>query len=183
MEYRQDEDPGHDGRKGDTPEYVRRMQKELSEVLGEASSREELRLIEPRAREVAERHRDELADADVREPVIHCKVVHLNYSRRLAEASAVRAHAKAEDFPCAGDGDRLRCEGRQKVGGGAGEDGGGVRCWVLQEAAGEGVGGGGVCVWAEQFMRLQIQGAWSIQSYVWPKFPLSPEWPFSETME
>jgi hypothetical protein len=26
-------------------------------------------------------------------------------------------------------------------------------------------------------------GAWSILSYVWPKFPLLPEWPLSETME
>lgn len=32
-------------RKGDTPEYVRRMQKELFEVLGEARSRAELRRI------------------------------------------------------------------------------------------------------------------------------------------
>ena len=83
-------------RKGDTPEYVRRMQKELFEVLGEARSRVELRRIEPRAREVAERYRGGLrsADIDVRELAVHRRVGRLNYSRRCAEASAVQAHLK-----------------------------------------------------------------------------------------
>ena len=81
-------------RKGDTPEYVRKMQKELFEVLGEARSRVELRRIEPRAREVAERYRDGLGDADIRELAIHRRVGRLNYSRRCAEASAVQAHLK-----------------------------------------------------------------------------------------
>jgi len=81
-------------RKGDTPEYVRRMQKELFEVLAEAKSREELKRIEPRAREVARRYRDGLGDADVRELAIHRRAGHLNYSRRCAEASAVQAHIK-----------------------------------------------------------------------------------------
>jgi len=39
-------------RKGDTPEYVTRMQQEVFEVLAEAKSLEDLRRIEPRAREV-----------------------------------------------------------------------------------------------------------------------------------
>ena len=81
-------------RKGDTPEYVRRMQKELFEVLAEAKSREDLKRIEPRAREVARRYRDGLGDADVRELAIHRRVGRLNYSRRCAEASAVQAHIK-----------------------------------------------------------------------------------------
>ena len=38
-------------RKGDTPEYVRRMQQELFEVLAEARSLEEIQLIEPKAQE------------------------------------------------------------------------------------------------------------------------------------
>ncbi|MHB8118129.1 MAG: DNA polymerase domain-containing protein [Methanothrix sp.] len=54
-------------RKGDTPEYVLRMQQELFEVLGEA---------------------------DVRELAIHRRVSRLSYSRRCAEASAVQAHLK-----------------------------------------------------------------------------------------
>jgi DNA polymerase, archaea type len=81
-------------RKGDTPDYVRRMQKELFEVLAEARSREELKRIEPRAKEVARRYRDGLASADVRELAIHRRVGRLNYSRRCAEDSAVQAHLK-----------------------------------------------------------------------------------------
>jgi len=69
-------------RKGDTPEYVRRMQKELFEVLGEARSREELRRIEPKARGVARRYMEELGEAEVRELAIHRRVGRFNYSRR-----------------------------------------------------------------------------------------------------
>jgi DNA polymerase I len=39
-------------RKGDTPEYVSRMQQEVFEVLAEARSREERQMIEPKARDV-----------------------------------------------------------------------------------------------------------------------------------
>ncbi len=83
-------------RKGDTPEYVRKMQKELFEVLGEARSRVELRRIYPRAWEIAERYRGDLrsADIDVRELAVHRRVGRLNYSRRCAEASAVQVHLK-----------------------------------------------------------------------------------------
>jgi len=38
--------------KGDTPEYSRRIQKELLEVLAEAKSQADLKRIEPRARKV-----------------------------------------------------------------------------------------------------------------------------------
>ena len=69
-------------RKGDTPEYVRRMQKELFEVLAEAKSWEGLKRIEPGAREVARRYRDEQGDADEWELAIHRRVSRLNYSRR-----------------------------------------------------------------------------------------------------
>ena len=71
-------------RKGDTPEYVLRMQKELFEVLGEARSREELRWMEPKARGVARSYMDELVEADVRELAIHRRVSRLSYSRRCA---------------------------------------------------------------------------------------------------
>jgi len=47
-------------RKGDTPEYVRRMQQELFEILAEASSREELRRMGPKAQEVRRRYMDGL---------------------------------------------------------------------------------------------------------------------------
>jgi DNA polymerase, archaea type len=81
-------------RKGDTPEYVNRMQQEVFEVLAETRSLEDLRRIGPRAREVYRRYVDELEDADVKELAIHRRVSRLNYSRRCAEASAVQAHMK-----------------------------------------------------------------------------------------
>jgi len=43
----------------------------LFEVLGEPKSREELRRLEPKAREVRRRYVDELVEADVRELAIH----------------------------------------------------------------------------------------------------------------
>ena len=81
-------------RKGDTPEYVNKMQQEVFEVLAEARSLEDLRRIEPRAREVYRRYMDELDGADVKELAIHRRVSRLNYSRRCAEASAVQAYMK-----------------------------------------------------------------------------------------
>jgi DNA polymerase I len=42
-------------RKGDTPEYVNRMQQEVFEVLTEAKSLEDLRRIEPKAQQVYRR--------------------------------------------------------------------------------------------------------------------------------
>jgi DNA polymerase I len=79
-------------RKGDTPEYVRRMQQELFEVLAEARGLAELRRIEPKAREVRRRYMEKLGEADVRELAIHRRVSRMSYSRRCAEASAVKAH-------------------------------------------------------------------------------------------
>jgi DNA polymerase I len=81
-------------RKGDTPEYVNKMQQEVFEVLGEARSLQDLRVIEPKARQVYRRYLDELDGADVRELVIHRRVSRLNDSRRCAEASVVQVHMK-----------------------------------------------------------------------------------------
>lgn len=81
-------------RKGDIPEYVNKMQQEVFEVPAEAESLEDLRRIEPRARQVYRRYMDELDGADVKELAIHHRVGRLNYSRRCAEASAVQAHMK-----------------------------------------------------------------------------------------
>jgi DNA polymerase I len=81
-------------RKGDTPEYVRRMQQDLFDVLAKARSKDEFRMIEPMAKEVREKYMQELEDADVRELSIHRRVSRINYSRRCAEASAVRAYQK-----------------------------------------------------------------------------------------
>jgi DNA polymerase I len=81
-------------RKGDTPEYIRRMQQDIFAVLAQAQSREELRMVEPRAKKVHEKYMQELENADVRKLAIHRRVSKLNYSRRCAEASAVQAYQK-----------------------------------------------------------------------------------------
>jgi DNA polymerase I len=79
-------------RKGDTPEYVKRMQQELFDCLAEARSRDELHRIEPKAQGIYWRYRDGLIDVDIRDLAIHRRVSRLSYSRRCAEASAVKAH-------------------------------------------------------------------------------------------
>ena len=58
-------------RKGDTPEYVNKMQHEVFEVLAKARSLNDLRSIEPKAREVYGRYLDDLSSADVRVLAIH----------------------------------------------------------------------------------------------------------------
>lgn len=79
-------------RKGDTPEYIRRMQLELFDVLSKAKSREELREVEPDAKEVRKKYMRELDCADVRDLAIHRRLSRIHYSRRCAEASAVKAY-------------------------------------------------------------------------------------------
>jgi len=81
-------------RKGDTPEYVNKMQQEVFEVLAEARSLEELQEIEPEARDVYRRYLEGLNHATTGELAIHRRVSRLNYSKRCAEASAVQAHMK-----------------------------------------------------------------------------------------
>jgi DNA polymerase, archaea type len=81
-------------RKGDTPEYVNKMQQEVFEVLAKAKSLEELRRIEPKALDVRRRYLEELNHATAGELAIHRRVSRLNYSHRCAEASAVQAHIK-----------------------------------------------------------------------------------------
>jgi DNA polymerase I len=81
-------------RKGDTPDYVNRMQQEVFKMLAEAKSLEELKQIDPKAREVYRRYLDELCDVNAKELAIHRRVSRLNYSRRCAEASAVQAYQK-----------------------------------------------------------------------------------------
>ena len=81
-------------RKGDTPEYVNKMQREVFNVLAEAKTLEDLQRIEPKARDVYTRYFDGLNSATAGELAIRRRVSKLNYSRRCAEASAVQAHVK-----------------------------------------------------------------------------------------
>ena len=76
-------------RKSDTSWYINKMQQEVFEVLAEARTLEDLRWIEPKARQVYRRYLDGLDGADVKEQAIQRRVSRLNYSRGGVEASAV----------------------------------------------------------------------------------------------
>ena len=79
-------------RKGDTPEYVRKMQQELFDVLAKVKSYEELREMEPLSQEVRKKYLQGLNRADVRDLAIQCRLSRVAYSKRCAEASAVKAY-------------------------------------------------------------------------------------------
>ena len=81
-------------RRGDTPPYVAGMQKEIFQLLAAAASGEELQKAEPMARQIWERYRKGLPHAQPREMVIRRRVGRTVYSRRCAEASAIKAHQK-----------------------------------------------------------------------------------------
>jgi DNA polymerase, archaea type len=82
-------------RMGDTTKYCSsRMQLELFDILCKVSSQEELREAQPLVQEVRKKYMRELENADVRELAIHRRVSRMNYSRRCAEASAVKAYQK-----------------------------------------------------------------------------------------
>jgi DNA polymerase I len=78
-------------RRRDTPEYVRRMQMEIFEKMGEARSIDELRRIKPQALEIAERYHRELQGADPSEMVIHRRISKLHYEKKCVQASAIQA--------------------------------------------------------------------------------------------
>jgi DNA polymerase, archaea type len=81
-------------RKGNTPGYVRRMQQELFEVLTHARGKAELHIVEPLAQAIRDRYMQELVGADVKDLAIHRRSSRVSYSRRCAEASAVKAYQK-----------------------------------------------------------------------------------------
>jgi DNA polymerase I len=87
-------------RKGDMPEYVRKMQQDVFEVLSRARNREDLCRIAPKAREVRRRYVDMLEQADISEMTIRRRVGTLCHSRRCVEASAVQAHME-QGYPLA----------------------------------------------------------------------------------
>jgi DNA polymerase I len=81
-------------RRGDTPEYIKRMQQELFDALGRAECLEALGRIEPYALEILRRSSDGLQNAGAEDLVIHRRISRLSYSRRCAEASVVAACQK-----------------------------------------------------------------------------------------
>lgn len=81
-------------RRGDTPQYVSKMQQELFGLLAGTTCREDISRAKPKAQQIRQKFLAGLKDADVREMVIHSRVGKLSYSRRCAQASAVQAHEK-----------------------------------------------------------------------------------------
>ncbi|NLH20791.1 MAG: type B DNA-directed DNA polymerase, partial [Methanothrix sp.] len=79
-------------RRGDTPPYVAGMQKEIFQLLAAAASGEELQKSEPMARQIWERYRKGLPDAQPEEMVIRRRVGRTVYYHRCAEAAAIKAH-------------------------------------------------------------------------------------------
>jgi DNA polymerase I len=82
-------------RRRDTPEYVRRMQMEVFEKMGEARNVEELRRIKPHALEIARQYREGLARADASEMVIRRRISRLHYEKRCVHASVVAAFRRS----------------------------------------------------------------------------------------
>ncbi len=135
-------------RRQDTPDYVQRMQQELFALLSEAGSREELCRTKIRALRIREKYLEGLEKENVsaKDLVIHRRVGSLNHTRRSAEASACQAYAR-QGIPLAPgmqmgyvvlDAARWEVEtGRNRIE---------VRCRILRQAAGEGLGRGRICV-------------------------------------
>jgi len=78
-------------RRRDTPEYVRRMQMEVFEKMGEARGVEELRRIKPQVLEIVKSYHRGLDKADPSKMVIHRRISKLNYEKRCVQASAIQA--------------------------------------------------------------------------------------------
>jgi len=82
-------------RRGDTPAYVRVMQKKMLDILAEAQGREGLLARKERVRQIYREAVEELADAPPSSLAICRQVSRLRYTRACPEASAVEACASA----------------------------------------------------------------------------------------
>jgi DNA polymerase, archaea type len=78
-------------RRGDTPEYVRRMQQEILAVMSAAENAISLATLEERAMSIYEEYLRRLVDADTSELVIRRRISRLDYDRNCLADSAVRA--------------------------------------------------------------------------------------------
>ncbi|MDD1660321.1 MAG: DNA polymerase I, partial [Methanomicrobiales archaeon] len=81
-------------RRGDTPEYLRRMQGEMLDVLARARSPGDLPPLEEEARGIRDRYLAGLAAADPGELVIRRRISRLRYAHRCLEASAAEAYRR-----------------------------------------------------------------------------------------
>ncbi|MDI6719278.1 MAG: type B DNA-directed DNA polymerase [Methanomicrobiales archaeon] len=79
-------------RRRDTPEYVRRMQQEMLQVLGSAADRAGLAALRGRAEEIYFRHARGLACAAPEDLVIRRRINRPDHARNSLESAAVRAY-------------------------------------------------------------------------------------------
>jgi DNA polymerase elongation subunit (family B) len=79
-------------RRGDTPGYVRQMQEELFDLVSAAGNRQKLGVLSEKAAEIYRSYRAGLENADPAALSIRRRVSRTSYSRRCAEASAVRSY-------------------------------------------------------------------------------------------
>ena len=89
-------------RRGDTPKYIRDMQMEVIATMGKAGSALELRSLEAEARKIRDRYFAGLKSASAGDMVIRRRISRLDYTRKCAEASAVRALHRSGVSPAPG---------------------------------------------------------------------------------
>jgi DNA polymerase, archaea type len=80
-------------RRSDTPEYVRRMQQEVLDILAKAGCSEEISALEERAAMARQRYLDGLNRANPKEMAIKRRLSQLSHKKACPEASAVKAAA------------------------------------------------------------------------------------------
>jgi DNA polymerase I len=79
-------------RRHDTPDYVRRMQKDMLEIMSRAESVAELRELGGTVNGIYQRYCSGIWGADVQEFVISRRISRFTYAHRCLEASAVQAY-------------------------------------------------------------------------------------------
>jgi len=83
-------------RRGDTPEYIRKMQMEMFDVMAKARSVEEIQKVKSRLIRIYHDYKDKLRRGDVNpeQLAINRRISKLEYSRMCAEASVIEVYKK-----------------------------------------------------------------------------------------
>jgi DNA polymerase I len=82
-------------RRHDTPEYVRKMQREMLTLMSTAATLTELRDLVTPVEEIYRRYYDNLHTADVQDFLIARRISRVRYAHRCLEASAIEAYRTA----------------------------------------------------------------------------------------
>jgi len=81
-------------RRRDTPEYIKRMQLEMFDVLSKAENLDEIEKLKPTLIQLYEKYKKNLRKANPKELVIRKVIGKTQYKRKCAEASALKAYKK-----------------------------------------------------------------------------------------